>query len=156
MDKNIKAHCFWPGKREGVKGPDLTVSSRLNVFPAILTYQFFAVLIVSLFFYGCSDEGPYLKSDMKFEKIGDCRNIDSKISIVANTIGERYELQECLHAGFNGQYTAVRRGDTVDVQFEKKDGPTALYKITLDINTRPQYNFLTVNGTTSKVSVTRY
>ena len=118
-------------------------------------YYHVAVLAVSVFLIGCS-EGPYLKHDLKYEKIGDCSNMDSKMSVVANTIGERYELQECLHAGFDGKYTVVRRGDTVDVQFDKKGGETALYKITLDINTRPQYNYLTVNGTTNKVSVTRY
>jgi len=100
---------------------------------------------------------PYLKHELSFKKMaGDCYEKNDAISVDANTVGERYVFHECLEAGFNGEYTAERKGDTVLVQIGKKGSVNNLFSITLDINTRPTYHFLTVNGVTVPVTVTRY
>ena len=83
-------------------------------------------------------------------------NQKQKISVDANTIGERFTFQECLNATYDGAYNVERNGDTVNVQLVKSTGAQALFTITLDINTRPAYNFLTINGNTMPVTVTRY
>ena len=99
---------------------------------------------------------PYLKHDMEFEKIApDCIQQNSQVSVDANTIGERYVFQECLESGFNGTYNVERKGDTVEVKIGRPSEAKVLYKITLDINTRPTYHFLTINGNTMPVTVTR-
>ena len=96
--------------------------------------------------YGCDVDKEYFKHDLDFEKIGECKDINSKVNIVANTIGERYELQECLDAAYDGKYTAERKGDTVFVQLNAPaGGSTSLYKIIIDINTRPGYSYLSIN-----------
>lgn len=106
--------------------------------------------------YGCDVDKEYFKHDLDFEKIGECKDINSKVNIVANTIGERYELQECLDAAYDGKYTAERKGDTVFVQLNAPSGgSTSLYKIIIDINTRPGYSYLSINGSTMQVNVKR-
>ena len=93
---------------------------------------------------------PYLKHDMKWEKIaGDCNSLDPNLGVVSNIIGERYEFQICLEANYKGEYRVERRGDTVDVRFHRAGiSVESLYKITLDINTHPRYNFLSIDGST--------
>ena len=95
----------------------------------------------------------YLKHSLvKSEKIAeDCSNYDPKFSMVSNIVGERYEFQKCLNATYDGHYTAERKGDTVEVNFTKAEGPQALYKITFDIDTWPRYNYLTIDGNTIRI-----
>jgi hypothetical protein len=87
----------------------------------------------------------------KPEKIGDCSNYDPKYSMISNIIGERYEFQKCLQSNYNAKYNIERKGDTVVVSFPKGNGPSALYKITLNIDTYPRYNFLTIDGNTVRI-----
>jgi hypothetical protein len=99
---------------------------------------------------------PYLKHDMKYEKIAsDCVGQDGSVSIDANTIGERFVFQECLPASFKGEYEVIRKGDTVEVKLGKPAEAKSLFRITLDVNTRPTYHFLNINGNTIPVTVTR-
>ena len=99
---------------------------------------------------------PYLKHDLAFEKMaGDCYGQTSSVSVNANVIGERFVFQECLDASFDGAYTVERKGDTVEVRIGKRPVVQSLYKITLDINTRPAYKFLTINGQTMAITIPR-
>ena len=99
---------------------------------------------------------PYIKHDLEFKKLsGDCLGQDASVSVDANTIGERFVFQECLENSFSGDYVVERHGDTVEVRFGKISEPRSLFQITLDINTRPTYHFLTINGNTIPVTVTR-
>ncbi len=95
-------------------------------------------------------QDPYLNHKLvKAEKLSaSCYEYTPKFSMVSNIVGERYTFQKCLHATYDGQYTAERRGDTVVVNFTKAAGPEALYNITLDVDAYPRYNFLTIDGTT--------
>jgi len=119
---------------------------------------FLLVILFAFAFSSCDFKSkPYLKHELSFKKLdGDCYAQNDAISVDANTVGERFVFQECLEVGFNGEYTAERKGDTVLVQIGKKAAVNNLYSITLDINTRPTYHFLTVNGVTVPVTVTRY
>jgi hypothetical protein len=110
-----------------------------------------------VFLFSCDFKSkPYLKHDLEFEKLaGDCSQQNTQVNVDANTIGERYVFQECLESSFNGDYAVERNGDTVEVKFGKVSDARALYKITLDINTRPTYHFLNINGNTIPVTVTR-
>jgi hypothetical protein len=124
-----------------------------------MTNSKFAIILAGLaiLFFSCNDQKDYLKHDLEFEKIGECKNISSKMDITANTIGERYIFQECLDVSYNGNYSVERKGDTVVVQLKNASpGNTALYKITLDINTRPDYKYLSLNGSVFPVNVKRY
>jgi len=100
---------------------------------------------------------PYLKYDMKYEKLRDgCANQKGGVTINSTTISDQYVFEECLNADFDGGYSVERKGDTIDVRIGKRSAEKALYQITLEINTRPAYNFLTVNGNTMSVLVTRH
>jgi hypothetical protein len=106
-------------------------------------------------FISCKSK-PYLKHDMKFEKMaGDCLQESGQVSIEANIIGERYVFNECLAASFKGDYSVERKGDTVEVKLGQPSEARSLFRITLDINTRPAYRYLTINGNTISVNVTR-
>lgn len=115
------------------------------------------VFLVLLFMLSCEVDKEYLKHDLEYEKIGECRNINSKMDITANTIGERYIFQECLDAAYDGDYSVDRKGDTVVVQLKNTPlASSALFRITLDINTRPDYKYLSLNGSVFPVNVKRY
>ena len=111
-------------------------------------------MVASFILQSCNEPENYLKSDLAYEKIGICQVRDPNVSVLANTIGERYVLEECLGENFKGEYEATRSGDTVRIEMEKGAGNT-VYKITLDINTRPAYRFLTINGSTIAVAIKR-
>ena len=92
---------------------------------------------------------------MKFEKLGDCRAINPAVNVESNTIGDRFVFEKCLESGFTGQYTAIRSNDTIKVEIPKKDGPSERFKITLDIQTRPEYSVLSIDGSFFPVRVSR-
>jgi hypothetical protein len=72
--------------------------------------------------------------------------------MVSNVAGERYEFERCLGASFTKDMMKVlRQGDTVLVQFHRGGGEQVLYKITLDIDSYPRYNFITIDGETFQV-----
>ena len=130
----------------------------MKTYNSIDMQQRTSLLVLCSFFMAACDmkSKPYLKHEMDFEKIaGDCAGQETKMSIDANTIGDRYVFQECLDAAYDGAYTVQRNGDTVSVKLAKGSAATALYRITLDINTRPAYSFLEVNGSVVPVLVQR-
>ena len=116
--------------------------------------KYIIVVFACILMIACNSETkPYFKHSLhKYEKLWDgCANMDPKFSMVSNIIGERYTFQKCLPASYKGSYLAERKGDSVIIAFEKQDGPTALFKITLDINTQPRYSYLTIDGNTFQI-----
>src|SRR4051812_11146552 len=93
---------------------------------------------------------PYLQHELSSKKLGDdCARRDEKFSMVSNTNGERYVLQECMNETFRKEDVMVKRkGDTVSIQFERQGTGQALYELTIDIDTYPQYAFLTIGNNT--------
>ena len=111
----------------------------------------FVAVLIGVFSCDTKTE-PYLKHSIeKPEKIGDCSSYDPKYSMTSNIIGERYEFQKCLQANYDAQYKIERKGDTVAVSFPKSDGPSALFKIILNIDTYPRYNYLSIDGNTVRI-----
>ena len=114
-----------------------------------------AIFIGLLFFIcaNCNSE-PYAKHKLKTEKLpGDCNKLNPYFRLVSNIGGERFEFEKCLDAAFNeNSMKVLRQGDTVVVSFEQPAGKTSLYKVTLDIDSYPRYNFITVDGETFIVS----
>lgn len=90
---------------------------------------------------------PFVDHKLKFEKISDnCENLKPSFRMVSNVAGERYEFEKCLDANFTKDMMKVsRQGDTVLVEFPKTAGQTVLDKITLDIDSYPRYNVITID-----------
>ena len=96
---------------------------------------------------------PFVDHKLKFEKISDnCENLKPSFRMVSNVAGERYEFEKCLDANFTKDMMKVsRHGDTVLVQFPKTGSKGVLNKITLDIDSYPRYNFITIDNETINV-----
>ena len=110
---------------------------------------FLSLLLVTI---SCNRK-PFVKHKLKFEKISDnCENLKPSFRMVSNVAGERYEFEKCLDLNFTKEMIKVsRQGDTVLVQFPKPGGQTVLNKITLDIDSYPRYNFITIDDETINV-----
>src|SRR5438045_1237687 len=94
---------------------------------------------------------PFITSKLKFEKIADdCKNQQGYFRMVSGYAGERYEFEKCLPDNFSkDQMSSLRKGDTVVLNFVKSTGgKNVLYKITVDIDSYPKYNFVTIDGET--------
>ena len=108
-------------------------------------------LLIALAFNSCASK-PYLRHKLQYKKINaDCSGQDPGYKMNSNINGERYEFQECLDSDFDGKnYTVDRKGDTVVVSFASamKKKSKSLFGITLDIDTYPRYNFMTIGDYT--------
>jgi hypothetical protein len=93
---------------------------------------------------------PFVNSKLKFEKIADdCKNQQGYFRMVSGFAGERYEFEKCLPENFSKeQMSTLRQGDSVVLKFARGAGKNVLYKITVDIDSYPKYNFVTVDGET--------
>jgi hypothetical protein len=109
-------------------------------------------LLLTHLTFSCNRK-PFVTHKLKFEKISDnCENLKPAFRMVSNVAGERYEFEKCLDANFTKEMMKVsRQGDTVLVRFPKTGGRTVLDKITLDIDSYPRYNFITIDDETFNV-----
>ncbi|HEY2721677.1 MAG TPA: hypothetical protein VGI82_08130 [Chitinophagaceae bacterium] len=116
-----------------------------------------ALVLFSVLIALACNRKPFVNHKLKFERIsGNCQNLQPYFRVVSNIAGERYEFQKCLDVGFSKDMMKVsRQGDTVLVQFAKSVQQTALFKITLDIDSYPRYSFLTVDGDTFIITSSR-
>lgn len=100
-------------------------------------------LAVIVFLAGCSD--AFINHSLKAEKIGPCANAPVPVKVISNINGERFEFQYCLAEGFDGKnYTVERSGDSLLVKFPGEGNKSTSYKIILDIDAKPRYNFITL------------
>ncbi|TMI96214.1 MAG: hypothetical protein E6H06_04660 [Bacteroidetes bacterium] len=99
------------------------------------------------------NRNPFVDHKLKFEKISEnCDNLKPSFRMVSNVAGERFEFEKCLPTDFSkDQMKVSRQGDTVLVEFQKPAAQKVLYKITLDIDSYPKYNFITVDNETFNV-----
>jgi hypothetical protein len=111
-----------------------------------------AMILLLLAATSCNRK-PFVDHKLKFEKISDnCENLKPSFRMVSNIAGERYEFEKCLDANFTKDMMKVsRQGDTVVVQFPRTGGKAVLNKITLDIDSYPRYNFITIDDETIDV-----
>ena len=107
----------------------------------------FLLIIVCLI--GSCSRKPYVEHKVKFEKVADdCKEQQSYFRMNSNFGGERYEFEKCLPADFSeDQLSSERRGDTVVVSFKTASAKTGnkVYHITLDIDSYPKYQVLTID-----------
>lgn len=84
---------------------------------------------------------------MSAEKLGECTAYSPSIKMISNINGERYEFLSCIYDGFDGEnYTLVRRGDSVIVDFPKTAQKKSLYKLILDVDAKPNYHHIILDG----------
>ncbi len=95
----------------------------------------------------CNNKESFINHKLTFEKIGDCTAGEKAGSMLSNIAGERYVFESCLDANFDGTAYAVdRAGDSLVVSFPKSEGAKSAFKITLDIDAFPVYNFIVLDG----------
>jgi len=98
------------------------------------------------------DRQPYVEHKVKLEKkADDCTGLIPSFRLDSNFGGERYEFQKCLPADYDkAAIISERHGDTVLVRFPvaASASKTALYQVTLDIDSYPKYSFVTVDDDT--------
>lgn len=114
-----------------------------------MKYTNLVAILLVLLVSSCKTS-PYLKHKIEFEKLGEgCGSIDMGFKMNSNIAGERFEFQQCLDADFSAEkFQSIRRGDTVVLKFERSSTAQTLYKIIVDIDSYPRYNFVTVDGET--------
>ena len=104
-------------------------------------------IIICCLLFSCND--PFINHDLKYEKIGeDCSAIPESIKMLSNLNGERYEFNACIDNGFDGKnYTVTRMGDSIIVDFPKSvANKNATYKLTLDVDAKPAYHHIILDG----------
>jgi len=96
--------------------------------------------------FACND--PFVNHDLKYEKMGDCTGNSGSIKMIANINGVRYEFLSCLDEGFDGKnYSVERTGDSLIVTFPRSaDQQKALFKLILDVDAKPRYNHIILDG----------
>lgn len=116
------------------------------------------VLLLLILFISVTscERKPYVEHKLKFEKVSDdCKDQQSYFRMNANFGGERYEFEKCLPADFkDDQLTTERKGDTVLVNFKtaSSDPGNKVYHITIDIDSYPRYQFITIGDDTYTIS----
>jgi hypothetical protein len=108
------------------------------------------LLFLSLVSIFSCERKPFVEHKLKFEKVADdCKDQQSYFRMNSNFGGERFEFEKCLPADFKDeQMTTERKGDTVIVTFKTASaGPgNKVYHITLDIDSYPRYQNITIDG----------
>lgn len=114
-----------------------------------MKYGLFALLLILA---SCNSE-PFVKHEVSFKKIADgCDNMPRPFRMVSNIGGERFEFTECLSADFDKtKMNVTREGDTVNIQFPNGNGNKAMFELTVDIDSYPKYNYLTVGSMTYQI-----
>jgi len=112
--------------------------------------KYILIILVTAGWVSACETKPYLKHEIKFKKIReDCNGMDAAFRMNSNINGERYEFQRCLDTDFSkDKFQSLRRGDTVELHFDRTGTQQALYDIIIDIDSYPRYNFLTIDGET--------
>lgn len=108
------------------------------------------LLFLSLVYMFSCERKPFVEHKLKFEKVSDdCKDEQSYFRMNSNFGGERFEFEKCLPADFKDeQMTTERKGDTVIVTFKtaSADPGNKVYHITLDIDSYPRYQNITIDG----------
>ncbi|MCZ2459658.1 MAG: hypothetical protein LC128_08515 [Chitinophagales bacterium] len=109
------------------------------------------IFLFLVFCFASCKDSEYFKHKIEIEKVSDdCSGLSDKLKMDSNILGERYEFDKCLPGNFSKDNVIFKRqGDTVVVQFNAATSEKrSRFHITLDIDTYPRYNFLTIDGNT--------
>ena len=104
------------------------------------------IIICSCFLFSCSDS--FINHNLKFEQVGECISNPQPVKMISNINGERYNFFSCMDDGFDGKnYNIERKGDSIIVSFTKTaNKKQALYELTLDIDAKPNYHYIILDG----------
>lgn len=103
--------------------------------------KYISCIILAFFLSSCSNS--FINHELKAEKIGDCSQPKGPVKMESNINGERYEFDYCLDDGYTGKdYKVERKGDSIIVSFPKSSAKTAMYKLILDIDAKPNYHHI--------------
>ena len=113
-------------------------------------------LSILIFCVSCKTS-PYIKASLDFKKISDnCAGLDPAFSMNSNTNGERFEFEDCLVSNFDGKnFATERKGDTILIQLPRKGDSHSLFKLTLDLDAYPQYQFITIGENTYMIGTAK-
>lgn len=127
-------------------------SYKINMTLKIFCFEITFFLAAGLFSCDASTK-PYIEHEVTYKKIADdCARASDQFKMTSNTNGERYILQQCLDADFDKTKMNVeRKGDTVVIGFKSTLQQKSLLELTIDIDTYPRYNFLTINENTFSI-----
>jgi hypothetical protein len=122
-------------------------------------FMFLIVLIVLL--ASCDSAKPYINFTLKADKINDdCSQASPEWTVEANTAGERYVFYNCLFSGYDTKLASMeQKGDTLLLHFNEDamdsspNMPTAVYKLTLDVDTYPKYKHVQLGDRIIDISV---
>ncbi|HMI79680.1 MAG TPA: hypothetical protein VK484_12855 [Ferruginibacter sp.] len=108
--------------------------------------RYLFICICSLFLFSCSDS--FINHDLEFKKLGECSESQPPVKIISNINGERYEFHSCMDDDFDGKnYSVERTGDSIIVNFPKTGSKKqALYNLILDIDAKPAYQHIILDG----------
>lgn len=111
---------------------------------------------VLLFILAACSRKPFVEHKLEIKKVNDdCTRQQSYFRMNSNFGGERYEFEKCLPGDFQkDQLRSERRGDTVRVSFPvaTPGQSTAVYQLTLDIDSYPPYKFLSIGEDTYTIA----
>ncbi len=103
---------------------------------------------------GCTEE-PHLKYNLSYDRTADeCSSGIWNYKLTSNTNGERFEFNQCLPQEYKGEFTVIRRADTLVVSFPPDTAriPGALYKMVLDVDAWPKYSHIYLGSQLLQVS----
>lgn len=119
--------------------------------------KYISSLVVTgiLILTACNNK-PFVKHKLSFQKMSyGCEKQTGYFRMNSNFGGERFEFEKCLPSDFSSdQVTSARKGDTVVVKFipVKKEQPENVYAIILDIDSGPEYNYITIDDDTYQIT----
>ncbi len=95
----------------------------------------------------CSCSDSFINHSIEFEKTGNCVNSELPVKIISNINGQRYEFENCMDADFDGKnYKVERKGDSLMVSFPNASAIKSQFKLTLDIDAKPEYHHIFLDG----------
>jgi hypothetical protein len=107
--------------------------------------KYILTLLTTIALSSCSD--AFINHSLKYEKLGACSSEQVPVKMLSNIAGEQYEFVSCLDDNFDGKnYLVERRGDSIIVSFPKTAIAKAAFKITLDIDAKPAYQHIILDG----------
>jgi len=103
------------------------------------------LIFVAALFSACSDS--FINHSLEYEKLGACNSEETPVKMLSNIGGERYEIISCIDDDFDGKnYLVQRKGDSIVVSFPKANAVKSSFKLTLDIDAKPLYHHIVLDG----------
>lgn len=109
--------------------------------------KYISLFLIAAIVCSCNNSESFINHKVEYTKIGECSAGEKTINMTSNIAGERYEFEACLNSNFAGDaYTVERKEDSLVVAFQRVDGDKAAFKVTLDIDAFPVYDYIVIDG----------